>query len=475
MEKREDPPAADREFARARTVHIVGICGSGARGLARIFAGRGVRVSGSDRSPGETADALRALGVVVRVGHGASALPPDAEIVIRSAAIPDENPEIVEAKRRGIPCLKYAEAVGWLTRQATTVAVAGTHGKSTTTAMLARILEAAGMAPGILVGADYDDIGGGGRWGDPFIVEACEYDRSFLRYASRAAVITNIEADHLDYYRDLDEIREAFAAFLLGLPSGSPAIVGREALVPEIRKAAEARGLALDDVGDEPGCAWRIVELRLVPHGARFVLIGPEGVEIPIALRVPGIHNARDAALAAAMGLRLGAGARAVRAGLARFRGVRRRFEILSRRDGITIVDDYAHHPTEVRAVLAAARHFARGGRVRAVFQPHQHSRFRRFLREFADALLGADDVIVIDIYAARDPLAERGISAEELVRLLAGRGRPTAYCCGEEEAGVRIRETARAGDVILFLGAGDITNLAQAVAGEPMCVGEGA
>jgi len=466
VERREGSPASDDGFARARAIHIVGICGSGTRGLARIFLGRGVRVSGSDRAPSETADALRALGAAVRIGHDGAAMPGDADLVIRSAAIPDDNPEVIEAGRRSIPCRKYADAVGWLTRQASTVAVAGTHGKSTTTAMVARILDAAGFAPGILVGADYDDLGGGGRWGDPFVVEACEYDRSFLRYSPQACVITNIEADHLDYYRDIREIREAFAAFLRRLPRGATAIVGREALVPEVREAAEERRLAMDDVGEEPGCVWRIAACRPMPRGVRFVLNGPEGIEIPIALRVPGIHNACDAALAAAMGIRLGAEERAIREGLARFRGVRRRFEILARRDGVTIVDDYAHHPTEVRAVLAAARRYARGGRVRAVFQPHQHSRLRQFIHEFADVLGGADDVIVTEVYAARDPETERGISSEDLVRMLLARGRPAAYVRDEDEAAARIRETVRPGDVILFLGAGDITNLAQEIAG---------
>ena len=385
----------------ARRVHLLGAGGAGLSGAALLLAARGHEVSGHDRAGSRFVEALRARGVDVGLGAStAQALPDDAGTIVRSAAVPLDDPQVVEARRRGLPVLKYSELVGLVAPARRTLAVAGTHGKTTTSWMLyyalRGIAEAAGRGaaqPGALVGGTCRAIGSNavvpqpGGW---FSVEACEYDRSFLQIAPEGAVVTNVEPDHLDYYGDVAALEDAFARFVDRVHPDGLLVVGRD--VPE------------KIVSASPCTVWRLgreihVDLAGENHGFfRFRLRGPGWATPTVELEVPGSFNVENAALALALAVGLvarewrldpdeaaDAAARAVH----RYRGAERRFEPWGTVGGVELVHDYAHHPTEVRATLGAARRTFPGKPLHVLFQPHQHSRTARFLDDFVDSLRG--------------------------------------------------------------------------------------
>ena len=471
------PPrsTAAPEFAWPSRVHCLGIGGAGVSGLARILAARGVSVSGHDPNMGPLAHGLREQGLAVSDGESsAAALPKDTELVVRSAAVPKDDPQVLAARERGLAVWKYAEALGRLGSARRTLAVAGTHGKTTTSWMLWHALDgladhwnepiAAALIGGVCQRLETNALAGSpDGW---LCVEACEYDRSFLHLAPYGSIVTNVEAEHLDYYRTYDAVRGAFARFLDGTARDGLVVLGRQ--VPEdVEEAAEAtvwrlgRELEVDLLGEQRGAF-------------SFRLRGPGWATPPIQLGVPGHFNVENAALA--LGLAIGTAvrgaagrpaeeaARAAARGLERFQGVDRRFESWGEVEGVHVVHDYAHHPTEVRVTVEAALRAFPDRPLYVLFQPHQHSRTARFLEEFAESLRAADAVWVTDVYGARLHIdGERQAGAPELVAALEARD-VIAVHAGGLDAAIESFVTDLSDDVgeaaVLVIGAGDIDSI---------------
>jgi UDP-N-acetylmuramate--alanine ligase len=444
-----------------RTVHLVGVGGAGMSGLARLLLAAGHRVTGSDRSESATLEALRELGAEVWAGHdGARLGRPD--LVVASTAIRATNPELVAARILDIPVLGRAQLLALLMAGKVGIAVAGTHGKTTTTGMVVAILEAAGLDPSFAVGGDFKASGvnaAAGR-GPHFVAEADESDGSFLELAPAVAVVTNVEADHLDHWGDLEAVEAAFRAFVGRLPADGAAVLCADD--PGALDLAGAAGCQVVTYGLAADAAVRGEVLALDGRGARFAVVAGGERLGEVSLVVPGRHNVANALGAIAAAMAAGAPFEAAAAALARFTGAARRFHLRAEVAGVTVVDDYAHHPTEVAASLAAAR---LGGwkRVMAVFQPHLYSRTRLFAGEFGRALAGgADLVVVADVYAAReDP--EPGVDGA-LVAGSARRARPDLDCVYEPDRAAlaaRVAALVEPGDLVITLGAGDITTLA--------------
>jgi UDP-N-acetylmuramate--alanine ligase len=447
-----------------RTVHLVGVGGAGMSGLARLLLAGGHRVTGSDRSESATLEALRALGAEVWAGHdGARLGRPD--LVVASTAIRPSNPELVAARTLDIPVLGRAQLLALLMAGRLGIAVAGTHGKTTTTGMVVAILEAAGLDPSFAVGGDFKASGinaAAGR-GPHFVAEADESDGSFLELAPTVAVVTNVEADHLDHWGDLASVQAAFRAFVGRLPpDGTAVLCADDPGALELAGAAPCRVVTygLTDAAEVRGSG-----LALGPWDARF-LVAADGERLgEVGLAVPGRHNVVNALGAIAAALAAGAPFEAAQSALAGFTGAARRFHLRAEVGGVTVVDDYAHNPPKVAATLAAAR-LGPWKRVVAVFQPHLYSRTRLFADEFGRALAAADLVVVTDVYAAReDP--EPGVDGA-LVAGAARRARPDLDCVYEPDRAAlaaRVAALAQPGDLVLTLGAGDITTLADELA----------
>ena len=436
-----------------RPLHFVGIAGAGMSGLAELFVRRGATVSGCDLHPEGAGDLLR-LGVQIVAGHA-----PDhvegARAVVVSSAVPREHPELVRARELGLPVVRRAEALAEAVSGGALVGVAGTHGKTSTTVMTTEALRAAGLEPTGVVGGRVAAWGGNLSFGGDrtFVVEADEYDRSFLALAPTVATVTNVEADHLDIYRDLDDIRAAFEEF-----------VGRARAVVRCADDEGARTLRLPptadvyDYGvDAPGARVRAVDVRAADGGARFTVAVQGRPAAEVALRVPGLHNVRNALAALGAGLALGADVEALARGVSAFAGVERRFQRIGEAADVLVVDDYAHHPTEIAATLAAARLAYPGRRLVAAFQPHLFSRTRDFSAEFGAALAAADLVFLTDIYPAREqPIA--GVTAALVRDAVRAAGGETVWLGARDALAEQLAGAARAGDVVLTLGAGDIT-----------------
>jgi UDP-N-acetylmuramate--alanine ligase len=452
-----------------RRVHMVGIGGAGMSGIARILLDRGALVSGSDAKESRGVLALRARGAQIRIGHDASALDmlpggPTA-VITTHAAIPKTNPELVEAGRRGIPVILRPVVLAKLMAGYTTALITGTHGKTTTTSMLIVALQHAGFDPSFAVGGELGESGTNAHHGSgtAFVAEADESDGSLLEYAPDVAVVTNIEADHLDYFGSTEAYTAVFDAFVERLTPGGALVVctddpGAAALA---RRAAATgvRVLAYGPAGDIP-LAVELLSWQQQGTGA-VAEIQLAGEPRPRALRlsVPGRHMALNALAALLAAIEIGAPADAVLDGLAGFEGVRRRFELVGTAGGVRVFDDYAHHPTEVRAVLSALRTLTEqsgGGRSIVVFQPHLYSRTKTFAKEFGAALDGADRAFVLDVYAAREqPLA--GISGATVAEYVSV---PVAYLPDFSKVAEKVAEVARPGDVVVTMGAGDVTML---------------
>ncbi|HEY0580986.1 MAG TPA: UDP-N-acetylmuramate--L-alanine ligase [Chloroflexota bacterium] len=449
---------SERALRDAQRIHLVGIGGSGMSALATLLLQLGKTVSGSENSPGSATEALRAAGARIAVGHAADNVG-EADYVVRSAAVPDDNVEVVEAARRGLPVRKLAQAVGELMVDRSGVAIAGTHGKTTTTSLVAWLLEQGGLDPLVLIGADTPAFPQGARLGDgPMVVEADEYDRRFLSYWPEVAVVTSVEADHLDYYADLAEIRGVFQELVGRLPEHGRLLVCADepcAAALESPARRETYGFAAD-------ADWRIDDYR--PSGlggARFTL-HTAGRGWPIESPLVGEHNARNVAAALAVADHFGVGLRASLSALSTFRGPKRRFETKGRPRGIWIVDDYGHHPTEVAAVLRAAAATAEGD-VWVVFQPHTTNRtaalFDDFLKSFGDAR----HALVLPIYrpSGRE-VAARPVTAQDVVAGIRATGHADARFVESFDAALAVVVAeARPGDLVITMGAGDVTQLA--------------
>jgi UDP-N-acetylmuramate--alanine ligase len=466
-----EPVGPPRDLSTLRRIHIVGIGGAGMSAIATVLAAMGHRVTGSDLKSSAGLERLRSQGVEARVGHD-SANVGESDLVTISTAIPATNPEVVEATRRGIPVLRRAEILAAIAATRRTIAVAGTHGKTTTASMLALVLVEAGLRPSFIIGGDINEVGSGAAWGegDWLVVEADESDGTFLELTPEVAVVTSVEPDHLDHYGDLSHLEAAFSQFLAA--ASAACIVGADdtgaALLARTGDATTPATTPATTFGTAADADFRMVELRTGRSSGRFVL-EHDGARIgEVTLAVPGAHNARNACGALVAGLAIGVSFDDARRALARYGGVARRFEFRGERGGVTYIDDYAHLPTEVRAALAAARD---GGwkRVVTVFQPHRYSRTAALWRDFADAFVDADLLAITDIYPAGET-PRPGVSAR-LIFDAAHDAHPdqeAVYLPGRLDLVAYLRQTLQPGDLCLTLGAGDLTVVPDELLGEP-------
>ena len=449
-------PAIDLS-SPGRRIHVVGIGGSGMSAIATVLAAMGHRVSGSDLKASAGLERLRALGIEVFVGHSADQIG-DAEVVTISTAVPAANAEVVAARERGLPVLRRAEILAAITATRRTAAVAGTHGKTTTTSMLALVLTEAGLSPSWIVGGEVNETGGNALWtdrSDLLVVEADESDGTFLELGASAVVVTNVEPDHLDFYGGVEQLHEAFRQYLIDAPG--PKVVCADDPVAA-RLAAETSAVTY---GVAEGADYRIVGLTPARAGTSFTIEHGGDTVASVTVPVPGRYNAANACAALLMGHQLGAPFEAGVRALARYGGVARRFQFRGERDGVTFVDDYAHLPGEVRSVLAAARD---GGwrRVVCVFQPHRYTRTGALWRDFADAFDGADVLVVTDVFPAGEAPVP-GVTGKLIVEAVldAHPYRRVAYMPTRADLVPYVLRLLRPGDICLSLGAGDITSLA--------------
>jgi UDP-N-acetylmuramate--alanine ligase len=433
---------------------MIGIGGAGMSGIAEVLKSRGDVVTGSDLKESPYTRRLREAGVTVYIGHAAEQVG-DADRVVISTAIPKTNPELLEARRRSVPVIPRAAALASILEGARSIAIAGTHGKTTTTSMTAHALKALGEDPTALVGGELNDIGSNVAFGrsDLVVAEADESDRSLLYLRPQAAVVTNVEFDHPDFYDSLDDVLATFSAFVSALPAGGHLVTcaddpSCERLVAEAPCPATTYGISAGDLQAE----------ILSPNS--YVLSEEGERRGTVELGVVGRHNVLNSLAAAAIARWLGHDAHEAARTLRDFGGVRRRFQLKGERSQVRVVDDYAHHPTELSATLEAARATTPpGGRVVAVFQPHRYSRTRKLYREFGEAFAAADAVVVTEVYGAGE-MPQPGVNGKLIVDAICEtRAHPEVYYIPQQEAIPKVlREISERGDVVLTLGAGDIS-----------------
>jgi UDP-N-acetylmuramate--alanine ligase len=442
--------------------HFIGIGGAGMSGIAKILAQRGARVAGSDAKESATAEALRALGVTVHIGHDAAHLAPDATAVVVSSAIRPQNPELAAARERGIPVVHRSDALAALMAGTRPVAVAGTHGKTTTTSMLAVALTALGLDPSYAIGGDLDAPGSNAHHGGGgiFVAEADESDRSFHTYSPEVAVVLNVELDHHANYASLEEVHESFETFVGRIrPGGTLVVSADQAGAVELTRRVHGRAdLRVVTVGEAPDADLRItgVAARGLTSEVTVVL---DGAPLTFTVSVPGRHYAHNAVAALAAGIAAGAPAAELATALAAYTGVRRRLQLKGEAAGVQVIDSYAHHPTEMAADLDAIRGAAGGGRVLVVFQPHLFSRTRELGAEMGAALARADASVVLDIYPAReDPVP--GVTSELVVAAARAAGADVTAEHDPDAVPQAVAGMAKPGDLVLTMGAGDVTDL---------------
>jgi UDP-N-acetylmuramate--alanine ligase len=447
----------DLDLSSPRRVHVVGIGGAGMSAIATVLARMGHRVTGSDLKESRGLERLRLLGVRADVGHRAENVPPDVDAVVVSTAIPDSNAEVRTAAERGLPVLRRADALRALVSTRRTVAVAGSHGKTTSSSMLALILRAAGWRPSFIIGGDLNEVGTNAAYddGEWLVVEADESDGTFLELAPEAGIVTNIEPDHLDHYGGFAGLTAAFEEFFAGIP-GARVVCADD---PIARRLTAAHPGAVT-YGFDENATYRIVSYEGDRGGSRFA-VHRDGRELgTIDLPVPGRHNAANATGATALARELGAPFEAAVDAMRGFGGVARRFQFRGEIDGVTLVDDYAHIPGEIAAMIEAAREGG-WGRVIVVFQPHRYTRTARLWRDFAEAFTGADQVVLTDVYAANES-PQPGVSGRLILGAVldAHPALPVVYLPRRADVVQHALRLARPGDVVLTLGAGDLTTV---------------
>jgi UDP-N-acetylmuramate--alanine ligase len=451
------------------TIHFIGIGGIGMSGIAEVMHNLGYKVQGSDVAEGYVIEGLRKRGIHVAIGHKAENLG-DAAVVVTSTAIKRGNPEVELALEKRVPVVRRAEMLAELMRLKSTVAVAGTHGKTTTTSMVAALLDAGGVDPTVINGGIINSYGSNARLGasDWMVVEADESDGSFLRLDGTFAIVTNIDPEHLDHYGSFEKVKDSFVEFIENVPFYGAALLCLDhpevqALIPRVRDRRVVT------YGFSAQADIRGVNVTPIPGGNRYECIirqrdgavrSIEGIELPM----PGRHNVQNSLAAIGVALELGVPDDVIRTGFAKFAGVKRRFTKVGEVDGITIIDDYGHHPVEIRAVLSAAREGAKG-RVIAVVQPHRFTRLHDLMDEFQTAFNDADIVYVAPVYAAGEQPIE-GVDAAALVYGLKMRGHRVAHeIAGPDALAIELAQVAKPDDMIICLGAGDITKWAAGLA----------
>ena len=452
------------------TIHFVGIGGIGMSGIAEVMCNLGYDVQGSDIAEGYVVEGLRARGIRVMIGHAAENLG-NAAVVVTSTAVKRDNPEVVAALEHRVPVVRRAEMLAELMRLKRTVAVAGTHGKTTTTSMVAALLDAGGVDPTVINGGIINSYGSNARLGasDWMVVEADESDGSFLRLDGTIAVVTNIDPEHLDHYGSFDAIKDAFVEFIENVPFYGCAVLcidhpEVQAIIPKVRdRRVVTYGFSAQaDIRGE--------NIEPFPGGNRFdVLIRQrdgeqrkiEGIELPM----PGRHNVQNSLAAVGVAVEMGVPDEVIRTGFAKFGGVKRRFTKVGEVDGVTVIDDYGHHPVEIRAVLAAAREGVSAGRVIAVVQPHRFTRLRDHMDDFQAAFNDADVVYAAPVYPAGEAPIE-GVDSDALVEGIKARGHRSAHTiAGADALALTLADSAQPGDMVVCLGAGDITKWAGGLA----------
>jgi UDP-N-acetylmuramate--alanine ligase len=444
-----------------KNIHFVGIGGTGMSGLASIVHSMGFPVSGSDSSGNNSLKILSELGIKIFHVHNSANIPGETQLVVRSAAIPEDNPEIFTAATRNIPVIKYAQMLGYIMDMKNGIAVSGTHGKTTTTSLIAYILKNCGGNPGYVIGGVVPQLGGSSAPGenDYFVAEACEYDRSFHNIRPVYAILNNIEEDHLDYYSGLDEILESFKKFILQIkPDGilfySASSENIKKILPDYKGRKICYGY--DTPADIKGENYYIDDSGFTRFD--IDILGKEKVNV--SMNLFGMHNVINALAAFAVCFYIGIPIEDILAGISGFKGVKRRFEVLYDKN-FTLVDDYAHHPTEIRTVLKYARKKFKNRRIISVFQPHQHSRTRFLLEDFAKSFSDADIIIVPDIYFVRDSEIEKKmISSKDLMKKIVKNSGNAFYIPSFDEIEKFLNDNIMDNDMVIFMGAGNINEI---------------
>jgi len=449
-------------FAKIQRIHFVGIGGIGMSGIAEVLVNLGYKVSGSDLKLSPVTQRLVRLGATIFEGHR-STNADGAEVVVTSSAVSENNPEVEAARRRHVPVIQRAEMLAELMRLKYGIAIAGMHGKTTTTSMVAAVLAAGGLDPTIIVGGRVDAIDSNARLGKSqyLVAEADESDRSFLKLSPILSVVTNIDREHMDCYRDMKDVEQTFLDFMDRVPFYGMVVVCNDddrlrGLLPRIRRRVVT-------YGTRDGSDFQTVSAGTVLRAERPISrfgVSYRGKPLgDFSLHVPGTHNVLNATAAVAVGVGLDIRTEDIRAALEKFRGVDRRFQLRGKVNGISIVDDYGHHPTEIRATLAAARQCG-FRRIHVIFQPHRYTRTQQLMEEFAGAFGDADTLRVLDIYAASEQPIE-GITGERLARAIAQRsGKKVHYMPSFADAADAVTSEAREGEMILTLGAGNVSQL---------------
>ena len=450
------------DFNTPKHVHFIGIGGISMSGLAEILLGKGFRISGSDNNASALTERLEKAGAVIRIGQSADNISPDTDLVVYTAAIHPDNPEFVAAKKQGIPMLSRAQLLGQIMQNYDLpINIAGTHGKTTTTSMCTHVLMRAGLDPTVTLGGILPSIGGNIRVGGTkyFVAEACEYTNSFLSFFPKIGLILNVDADHLDFFKDLDDIASSFHRFAALLPEDGTLIINRDTAKYDVVTDHLACGIityslngdadymAEDIHFDENGCASFVCLERGRPLGN-------------IRLCIPGMHNVSNSLAVIALSRKLGLSPEIIAQGIADFHGADRRFERKGTAFGATIIDDYAHHPTEIRAIITAALQTPHK-KLWVVFQPHTYTRTKALLPEFADALSLADHIVLSDIYAARE-VNTVGISSEDLRAEIEKRGTKADYFSSFEEILEFLKTQLKEGDLLITMGAGNIVDVGE-------------
>lgn len=451
-------------YSKGLTIHFVGIGGIGMSGIAELLLNLGYAITGSDLRRSEATDRLERLGARIAIGHDAANVPPEGHVVVVSSAVRPGNPEVVEAHRRKIPVIPRAEMLAELMRMKYGIAVAGTHGKTTTTSMVATVLAAAGWDPTAVVGGKLKSLGTNARLGqgDFLVAEADESDGSFLCLSPTVAVVTNIDPEHLDYYSGIGQIKETFLHFINKVPFYGFAVLCLDH--PNVQELIPAVSKTFVTYGFSAAADYRAADLRASGMEVRFRLLRRGEPLGEILLNVPGRHNASNSVAAAAVASELGIPFERIRQGLAEYRGVARRFEVKGERGGVTVVDDYGHHPAEIRATLAAAREVWPGRRLVVGFQPHRYTRTQALFRDFLSAFHDADRLYIFDVYpAGEDPIP--GVTGESLCEAIREHGHLAAVFAGQAgRACDAILSDLRPGDIFLTMGAGDVWKLGESV-----------
>jgi UDP-N-acetylmuramate--alanine ligase len=446
-------------------VHFVGIGGIGMSGIAELLLNLGYRVSGSDLKESEITRRLASLGGQVVIGHSSDNVAPDVDVVVTSSAVKKGNPEVTVAKERGIPVIPRAEMLAELMRLKEGVAIAGSHGKTTTTSLIATVLAHARLDPTAVVGGKLNALGSNAKLGKGqlMVVEADESDGSFLRLSPAIAVITNVDPEHLDYYGTVEALQQAFVDFADRVPFYGLAVLCVDHpvvqhLIPRIGKRHTTYGLS-------PQAEWRADDIRHGPFQSKFLVSYKGKQQGEVTLHMVGAHNVLNALACCAVAHELGISFKLTAEALKEFAGVQRRFTVRGEAKGITVVDDYGHHPAEIRATLAGARASFPHRRIVCAFQPHRYTRTRDLLGEFATAFNNADSLILTDIYPAGEE-AIPGVSGAKLYEAVRACGHRDASFVERGELAKKLRQKAREGDLVITLGAGDITHVGEELLG---------